>query len=108
MAYLRLSRTVAATLVSLAMAAMPIATGVASAQSATGGTTQPTAGQIEQRIQNSLGSAKIQWDVLASNSHIMVLHGTSTTSNLSISINCVITFNPFKIRCTITLGSSSL
>jgi len=108
MASLKLSRMVAATLTSLAMAAMPVMAGAASAQSATGGATQPSAAQIEQRIQSSLGSANMKWNVLASNSHIMVLHGTSTSSNLDISINCVITFSPFSIRCTINLGSSSL
>ncbi|HVW66243.1 MAG TPA: hypothetical protein VHA78_00760 [Candidatus Peribacteraceae bacterium] len=108
MAYLRLSRAVAATLASLAMAAMPIAAGAAPVQGATGGTTQPSAAQIEQRIQSALGGANLKWNVLVNNPHIMVLHGTSGASNLDISINCVITYNPFSIRCTINFFSSSL
>ena len=106
MASLKFSRMVAATLTSLAMAAMPVASGVASAQSTTAGTTQPTAAQIEKRVQSALGGANIKWQTLASNPYFMVLRGTSTSSNLNISINCVITFNPFSIRCTINLNSS--
>lgn len=108
MAPYKFSRMAAALFASLALAGMPIATGIASAQSVSGGTTQPSASQIEQRIQSALGSANIKWNVLVNNPHIMLLHGTSSTESFDITINCVITYNPFSIRCTITFGGSSL
>lgn len=101
MAYIRFTRTVAAAVASLSLCMMPIASAAAPT-----GTTTPTTQQIEQRIQNVLGGRDIKWNVIASNPHVLVLHGTSSAQNLEISINCVITFNPFSIRCTINFNSS--
>lgn len=73
-------------------------------QAGTGQTSMPSVDELEKMIQSKTGLTGITWKKPTglSSRHVK-LTGTGTMGdNLSVNINCTVSYPPLSIRCTIT------
>lgn len=73
-------------------------------QSGAGQTSMPSVDELQKMIQARTGLTDIKWNrPTGQSSRHVKLTGTGTMGeNLSVNINCTVSYPPLSIRCTIT------
>ncbi|MDO8469341.1 MAG: hypothetical protein Q7S29_06330 [Candidatus Peribacter sp.] len=75
-------------------------------QSGAGQTSMPSVDELQRMIQSKTGLTDIKWNrpIGQSKRHVKLTGTGMMGENLSVNINCTVSYPPLSIRCTITVN----